>query len=273
VQKEPDTTPRSLTTSPNPRTCPLVSVLQSTLFRGVPTNLLHPLSSLHEPPVLTMDASCCTSTPTPSSKKDCATSTASSLVVIMRGLPGSGKSTRVKHLVASFRDKSCICSADDFFVRRGKYQFDPRQLGRAHQACLTRFVNALSHGVKLVIVDNTNTQRWEYSNYVKIAKLAGAAVRIEELACPSEQAALAANAHNVHGVPQHASLAMFKRWERDERAHVVRVLSAASAAGAAPVADSAAPAATATAPTPVQSAAAQAPRAVAACEHPLRHGV
>ncbi len=55
-----------------------------------------------------------------------------------------------------------VCSADDFFMRSGAYVFDTSLLTAAHEACMASAVAAVAAGTQLVVIDNTNSQRWEY---------------------------------------------------------------------------------------------------------------
>lgn len=136
-------------------------------------------------------------------------------IVIMRGLPGSGKSTLARTIAANQpAGAAVIVSADDFFVGDdGVYRFNPAQIADAHAQCLARFEAAISDPkVQLVIVDNTNTQRWEFAKYVAPRAGIEASVTIipvfdggltdEELA-----------ARNTHGVPVEAIRRMRARWE------------------------------------------------------------
>lgn len=49
-------------------------------------------------------------------------------VFILRGLPGSGKSTLAFELAGDHTNGLAICSADDFFIQKGEYAFDPSKL-------------------------------------------------------------------------------------------------------------------------------------------------
>lgn len=94
------------------------------------------------------------------------------VMVIMRGLPGSGKSTIVKLIQATYHH-TVVCSADDhFLVRTGTgthYNFDPSKLSAAHQACQRKAEEACTRGVSPVVIDNTNIKKWEMMHYVKLA--------------------------------------------------------------------------------------------------------
>jgi predicted kinase len=143
-------------------------------------------------------------------------------VIIMRGLPGSGKSHYVRENYAD----AYVCSADLFFERlalkEGKtYEevFQPWMLSKAHADCLHEFIIALAANEPVVIVDNTSTTLWEYENYIGIATtLADYAVEIIEVPCPDKATLKKFHGRNTHGVPWDSMKAMHSRWERDDRA-------------------------------------------------------
>ena len=82
----------------------------------------------------------------------------------MRGWPGGGKSYSANKLSEKYNAK--ICSADDYFMKDGKYIFDATKLGNAHGACFYKFKNEINSG-KNVIVDNTNLTYKEVSKYLE----------------------------------------------------------------------------------------------------------
>lgn len=112
----------------------------------------------------------------------------------MRGISGSGKSTYVKN---NYPD-AVVCSADSFFMRKGQYKFDPNLLYKAHGMCKKAFVAALNRGVKVIVVDNTNTMNKEMKFYITEAlSREGVEIEVVRLTTPVN---VAAN-RNVHGVP------------------------------------------------------------------------
>ncbi|GGI84229.1 hypothetical protein GCM10007978_22430 [Shewanella hanedai] len=131
------------------------------------------------------------------------------LAIIMRGLPGSGKSHWVEEFVASqpieIRSRvfgSGYFSTDNYFYRNGQYQFDARRLSEYHQKNLAGFIQALSEREPLVICDNTNLAKWESIAYETAARSHGYQVRLVLIGSPEspDHQALCAK-RNRHGVP------------------------------------------------------------------------
>lgn len=125
------------------------------------------------------------------------------MIIIVRGLPGAGKSTYVRCLEADI-----VVAADDFMVDgEGKYQFDPSRLKHCHEQC--QAVARAGHVAgKTVAVANTFTQEWEVAPYRTIDPT----LRVVDLFDGGmDDAELAAC--NVHGVPESTIAAMRARWE------------------------------------------------------------
>lgn len=122
-------------------------------------------------------------------------------LIIVRGLPGSGKSTIAKGIAE--KTGAIHVEADDFFVKGGVYRFEPDSLPDAHAYCLSRCESLVSNGHS-VVVANTFTQRWEMQPYLELASHYGARVRII-IATGKFQ--------NIHGVPAETIEKMRIRWE------------------------------------------------------------
>jgi hypothetical protein len=87
---------------------------------------------------------------------------------LIRGLPGSGKSTFAWQLFKN-RLVQRMYEADDYFTDAGVYQFDPTKLEQAHQQCKRNTWLALYEGMS-VSVSNTSCAEWEVETYATIAK-------------------------------------------------------------------------------------------------------
>ena len=117
-------------------------------------------------------------------------------LILIRGLPGSGKSTRARSLaIVGFEH----FEADMFFVRDGIYRYDASRIKDAHAWCQKMTRDALATG-KRVVVSNTFTRLQEMEPYLSMASR----VRVVEAK---------GNWGNLHGVPAAMVQRMAERWE------------------------------------------------------------
>lgn len=82
-------------------------------------------------------------------------------LVLIRGLPGSGKTTLAKTKFWTY----VHCEADQYF-ELFEY-FDPKKLPTAHDYCQTKCRESLRVGFDTV-VSNTFTQLWEMKPYLEM---------------------------------------------------------------------------------------------------------
>lgn len=141
------------------------------------------------------------------------------VLIILRGLPGSGKSYLARKIVeisiGSHDYHNFIFSADDFFIRRGTYQYDPSKLQDAHTFNQQRAYNAMKRGVSPIIIDNTNTQMWEMKPYAMVSAQYAYIIEILEPDTPWAFNDRELFRRNVHGVPRVKLKEMLMRYERD----------------------------------------------------------
>lgn len=109
---------------------------------------------------------------------------------IIRGWPGSGKSTRAKQICKDLRIN--YYEADMYFIdASGKYNFDKANIGNAHAWCKDAVEREMQLG-NSVVVSNTFTKRWELLSYLDMARKHNYAVQVETMR---------GNYKNVHSVP------------------------------------------------------------------------
>jgi predicted kinase len=128
-------------------------------------------------------------------------------VIIMRGLPGAGKSTFVKK---NYPD-AVICSADKYFINKhGEYKFDPGLIGEAHIHCLQTFLYFITTlKEKLIVIDNTNVTTTEWIPYYRIAETMGYSCEIIEVFADPKICV----ERNIHGVPKSTIDNMARKWQ------------------------------------------------------------
>lgn len=127
---------------------------------------------------------------------------------IMRGLPGSGKSTKAATLSPH------VFSNDEYFVDSdGIYRFDGSKIKHAVNDCQRRVETAMVSGQTRIVVDNTHTRRFEYQFYLDAAKFYGYAVEIVFPETPWAWNVSECAARNTHSVPLQAIQRMKERFE------------------------------------------------------------
>lgn len=92
-------------------------------------------------------------------------------MIIVRGLPGSGKSYFVDTLVGYLDDSFVVISSDDNITDRyGYYLFNREYLGLSHKLSQLKCEEACKQSIRTIIIDNTNTTFKEMKPYIELAK-------------------------------------------------------------------------------------------------------
>lgn len=111
-------------------------------------------------------------------------------VLILRGLPYSGKTTFASQLEVPDLAEKVVCSADDYFrTSDGRYEHRPERIADAHAWCFREFLRASRTQAprSLIVVDNTNIRLWEASPYVAVANAYGLKTRVITFECPTTE--------------------------------------------------------------------------------------
>ena len=125
---------------------------------------------------------------------------------LIRGLPGSGKST------LGYQLGIIPIEADQYFERSGKYHFNPAELGDAHAFCQKETDRRLS--ADSTVVCNTFSTRWELQPYIELSEKHAARLFVIDLFDGGKTDAELAK-RNVHQVPIATIFEMRRRWEHD----------------------------------------------------------
>ena len=118
---------------------------------------------------------------------------------LIRGLPGSGKSTLGKLLAGSNNFE-----ADDYFMSEGVYTFKPSELPNAHDFCQFQVRTSMEEMIPTIAVCNTFSEQWEVDPYLEMLKKHHL-YTVNIIECQSDYG-------SVHGVPDEAVQAMKDRW-------------------------------------------------------------
>lgn len=145
---------------------------------------------------------------------------------MIRGIPGQGKSFLAKKIISDFTRNfaenksfgnvvsSIHLEADMFFIDRdGNYKYNSKNIKQAHQWCRNSFENAIKVETDLIVVSNTFTQKWEFLEYIKVAKAAGYEIEVMIPDTPWANDPQQCFERNTHGVPLETIKRMMAKME------------------------------------------------------------
>ena len=123
------------------------------------------------------------------------------VLYIVRGVPGSGKTTLAKQLTSN------VFEADHYFYDNdGNYNFIPSEIKEAHKECQQFVGFAMESGIQKIAVSNTFTQEWEMEPYFELAKKYG--FKVFTIIVENRHGGV-----NEHGVPEDKIEQMKNRFE------------------------------------------------------------
>lgn len=120
-------------------------------------------------------------------------------LLLVRGLPGSGKSTYAKEMKGYIH-----LEADMYFMLNGRYIFNKEQLPEAHAWCISETKRHLKKG-NCVVVSNTFSTLYEMDPYFNLATELD--IHLDVVVCRGEF-------NTIHGVPEEIVNKMRDRWEK-----------------------------------------------------------
>ncbi|XP_042313587.1 uncharacterized protein LOC121925471 isoform X2 [Sceloporus undulatus] len=134
-------------------------------------------------------------------------------LLILRGLPGSGKTT-LSHILLDHSRDGIVFSTDDYFRQNnGYWSYNIGLLGAAHDWNQKRAKQAMDQGRSPIIIDNTNTQAWEMKPYVEAALEKGYQVEFCEPDTWWKFNPEELEKRNEHGVSREKIVQMLERYE------------------------------------------------------------
>ncbi len=133
-------------------------------------------------------------------------------LIILRGLPGSGKSEKAKQLVGN----GVIHSTDNFFTRDGKYVFNSDNIGKFHCLNLMNSIRSMQKGISPIIIDNTNIIASHCAGYVDQGKLYGYEIIIMEPDTPWAFDVEELVKRNTHDTPIETIVDMLEQYEEPD---------------------------------------------------------
>ena len=134
-------------------------------------------------------------------------------VVIVRGLPGSGKSTIAKQ---KYPDAIHLSTDDRVTCRNGNYLWNTSTIRMSHELNQALCKTAIEIGHEVIVVDNTNTTYKEMKPYVELARKNNYGVEILEPETEWKFDVDECHKRNTHNVPKASIQKMKDRWQSTE---------------------------------------------------------
>ena len=129
-------------------------------------------------------------------------------LILLRGVPGSGKSTLGNVILYSpSNNESHVLSTDNYFLNEnGEYLFDSTKLREAHNDCQEKCAERMRLEFSKIVIANTFTQEWEMEKYYEMAERYR--YRVHSVIVENRHYGL-----NVHNVPKDKLQQMKDRFE------------------------------------------------------------
>jgi len=142
-------------------------------------------------------------------------------VIIIRGVPGSGKNCLIYDLEYDNDSNFSIISSDDFFEKNGIYKFDRALINKSNSYSFQKFHACLKLKIPKIYIKNINNNKWMYSNYISLACTYNYKVKIIEILCYDENHLYYFNKRSTHSPPMSYSKNVYNNWEYDENANFI----------------------------------------------------
>ncbi|XP_067643420.1 uncharacterized protein [Eurosta solidaginis] len=155
------------------------------------------------------------------------------VMVIMRGVPGSGKTCLAKNLIERYVSLNeqytihdFIFSSDDFFYKSsGRYKWQGCLLDQAHQFNQQRVKERAQAGWSPIFVDNTNVKLWEMLYYAQVAVQNGYIIELLEPKTSWRKSANKLSQKTKHGVPAEKIQLMLNNFEKGTVHDLLKMLN------------------------------------------------
>ncbi|VIO90575.1 Smr domain containing protein [Brugia malayi] len=142
------------------------------------------------------------------------------IMVIMRGIPGSGKSYLASDLISG--TNGAVFNTDKYFVQNGVYQFDPTKLDEYHQKNWKEAKDAIQQGIKPIIIDNTNIFVTHMKPYINLAVKNLYEIYFVEPETEWKKNAKECARRNAHSVPEEKIAYMAECFEKVSLSDVIK---------------------------------------------------
>ena len=139
-------------------------------------------------------------------------------LVIVRGLPGSGKTYYSKKIIKEI-DPSSYCEVDQYLYWNSNTsnKSNSVQLSKCINMCLLNVTSLMESGTQLVVITNPFIKRWEYEIYKVLAKKYNYEYIVYQLTPESKEQATYLQTRSHHNISL-SNRNCYNKWDIDNTA-------------------------------------------------------
>lgn len=143
-------------------------------------------------------------------------------LVIVRGVPGSGKNYYVMNRENGANNEYLILNIRDYFKdENDNFNFNGKELGKAENYILNKLLLALTKDISYIYIVGFFEKKWMYKHYIRLAKIFNYKVNIVEIDCPDLEHLHYFNQRSEYNTPINRSKLCYDSWEYDSRSVIV----------------------------------------------------
>ena len=91
-------------------------------------------------------------------------------VIVLRGVPGSGKDNYIYYNQEKKKNKYFININSDkhFYDSKNNYVFNRQDINKHKETCFSEYLISLKVGIPTIYVNETNEKKWMYENIITL---------------------------------------------------------------------------------------------------------
>lgn len=140
-------------------------------------------------------------------------------VIIIRGLPGSGKSFYADRIIESIKPKNYVLlDMYKYWNSDCRKKVSNIQLLKCWTNCIADYIYALNSGVEMIIITNPFIKKWEYKIYLELCKKFHYQYEIYQIEAESKEQAKYFQKRSSLNMLDISNNYYYKKWESDDYA-------------------------------------------------------